>query len=31
MFHYDSSENKITFDSVTENLKMFDSDDIKNW
>jgi hypothetical protein len=30
LFHQDS-ENKVTFDSVTENLKMFDADDLKNW
>ena len=30
MFQQDS-EIKLTFDTLTENLKLFDTDDIKNW
>ena len=30
IFHQDL-DNKITFDTLTENLRMFDSDDLKNW
>ena len=30
IFHQDL-ENKNTFDTLTESLKMFDSDDLNNW